>query len=90
MFIVRRANRFKKDSKLYRHNKEVLVELEKILAVLIKGGELPARNANHRLSGDFKNYFDCHIKPDVILVYEMDWEEKTILLLRIGSHSELF
>lgn len=37
MFTVRRANRFKKDYKLYRHDKEALIELEKILNVLIRG-----------------------------------------------------
>lgn len=90
MFILRYSSRFKKDLKIYRHDKVVLAELEKVLSVLSKGIKLPPKNANHCLTGEFKDYFECHIKPDVLLVYRIEKTEVTILLLRIGSHSELF
>ncbi|HNY36083.1 MAG TPA: type II toxin-antitoxin system YafQ family toxin [Candidatus Pacearchaeota archaeon] len=90
MFILKYSSRFKKDLKLYKHNKAVLVELEKVLDSLIKGEELSPKNANHRLTGEFKDCFECHIKPNILLIYKIEKSEITILLLRIGSHSELF
>lgn len=89
MFILKYSNRFKKDLKTYQHDKSVLSELEKVLDILIKGGELPTKNYNHHLTGEFKDCFECHIKPDVLLIYKIEKSEITILLLRIGSHSEL-
>jgi mRNA interferase YafQ len=90
MFVLKYSNRFKKDLKLYRYDKDVLAELEKVLDILVKGTDLPSKNANHGLSGEFKDCFECHIKPDVLLVYKIEKAEITVLLLRIGSHSELF
>lgn len=90
MFVLKYSNRFKKDLRLYKHNQTVLFELEKILDILIKGEKLPLKNYNHRLIGEFKDCFECHIKPDILLVYKIEKLEVTILLLRIGSHSEIF
>jgi mRNA interferase YafQ len=90
MFILKYSNRFKKDLKLYKHNKAVLVELEKVLDILIRGEELSLKNVNHRLTGEFKDCFECHIKPNILLIYKIEKSEITVLLLRIGSHSELF
>ena len=90
MYILKYSNRFKKDLKLYKHNEEVLIELEKVLDSLIKGIDLPIKNTNHRLTGEFKDCFECHIKSDVLLIYRIEKSEITILLIRIGSHSELF
>ncbi|MFA5169514.1 MAG: type II toxin-antitoxin system YafQ family toxin [Candidatus Paceibacterota bacterium] len=90
MFILKYSSRFKKDLKNYKHNKSVLIELEKVLDVLIKDSELPIKNVNHRLSGEFRDCFECHIRPDILLVYKIEKTEITILLLRIGSHSDIF
>jgi mRNA interferase YafQ len=88
--ILKYSSRFKKDLKIYKHNKDLLVDLEKVLDILISGKDLPLKNLNHRLSGEFKDCFECHIRPDVILIYKIEKLEITILLLRIGSHSDLF
>ncbi|MFA5000492.1 MAG: type II toxin-antitoxin system YafQ family toxin [Patescibacteria group bacterium] len=90
MFRLKYSNRFKKDLRLYKKNRAVLIELEKVLDILIKGGNLPLKNANHRLVGEFKDCFECHIRPDILLIYKIEKLEITILLLRIGSHSKLF
>lgn len=90
MFNLKYSSRFKKDLKLYRHDKAILLELEKVLNILMRGEALPAKNINHRLVGEFRNCFECHIRPDVLLIYKIEKLEITILLLRIGSHSQLF
>ncbi|MFH1838454.1 MAG: type II toxin-antitoxin system YafQ family toxin [Candidatus Kuenenbacteria bacterium] len=90
MFLLKYSNRFKKDLRFYKHNHTALIELEKVLDFLIKGKKLPIKNFNHCLTGEFKNCFECHLKPDVLLIYKIKKFEITILLLRIGSHSKLF
>jgi len=68
----------------------VLIELQKVLDFLAKGEKLPIKYCNHPLIGEFKDCFECHIKPDVLLIYKIEKREVLIILLRIGSHSELF
>ena len=90
MFVLKYSSSFKKDLKSYEHNRVMLTELRKVLDALVKGEDLPLKNANHRLVGEFKDCFECHIKPDVLLIYKIKKLEVTILLLRIGSYSELY
>ena len=90
MFSLKYSSRFKKDLKLYKHNKTVLNELEKVLDILVSGGKLSRKNNNHPLIGEFVGCFECHIKSDVLLIYKIEKSELIVLLLRVGSHSNLF
>ena len=90
MFVLKFSSRFKKDLKSYKHDKQLLEELETVLNILVKGKDLPIKYHNHPLIGEFKGCFECHIKPDVLLIYKLEKTELTISLLRIGSHSDLF
>lgn len=90
MFLLKFSSRFKKDLKLYKHDKFFLVELEKVLDILAKGKDLPDKKLNHPLIGEFKGCFECHVKPDILLIYKIEQSELIVLLLRIGSHSNLF
>jgi len=90
MFCLKYSSHFKKDLKAYKHDKSVLAELEKVLDILAKGKSLPEKNYNHSLKGVFKDCFECHIKPDIILVYKIEKLELIVLLLRFGSHSDIF
>ncbi len=44
----------------------------------------------HKLSGNFKNTMECHIKPDLLLIWFEISKDKEINIVRVGSHSELF
>lgn len=90
MFLLKYSSRFKKDLKLYKHDQKTLLELENILDILVTGKTLPDKNKNHPLIGEFKGCFECHIKSDILLIYKIEKSELIILLLRIGSHSDLF
>ncbi|WQY56171.1 type II toxin-antitoxin system mRNA interferase toxin, RelE/StbE family [Helicobacter pylori] len=37
-----------------------------------------------------KDFRECHLKPDLLLVYQIKKQENTLFLVRLGSHSELF
>jgi len=88
--LLKYSSRFKKDLKSYKHDKSVLDDLEEVLDILLQGNEIPVKNKNHRLSGEFKDCFECHIRPDVILIYKRSENTLYLLLLRIGSHSRIF
>jgi len=51
---------------------------------------LPEKNRDHALSGNHNMYRECHILPDLLLVYLQDEDSQELFLFRIGSHSELF
>ena len=82
------ATRFKKDFKNYKHNQAVKEELDTVLKYLLAGKKLPEKYSDHSLTGPFVRYRECHVRPDVLLVYRTD--EKYLYLARIGSHSKLF
>ena len=90
MFSLKYSKRFKKELKIFKNNEEVLLALEIFLDILNTGKSLASKYRNHALKGEFQGCFECHIKPDVLLIYKKDKQEISILLLRIGSHSDLF
>jgi len=64
-------------------------ELEVVTAALASDIPLPTRNRDHALTGEWKGFRDCHVRPDLVLIYRkvgMDMLE----LARLGSHSDLF
>ena len=63
--------------------------LSEILQLLIDDHPLPLRNRDHALSGDWIGYRDCHLKPDLLLIYQND-KKGPLKLVRLGSHSDLF
>ena len=66
--------------------------LEPLLAAVISDlandALLPAKFRDHALTGDWKTHRDCHIRPDLVLIYQKP-DEATLRLVRLGSHSEL-
>ena len=69
------------------------LDIEKLLEVvrLLRQGELlPAKHRNHLLTGDYKGYWECHITPDWLLLYEKDTVIRIISLYRTGTQSDLF
>ncbi len=45
---------------------------EHVYDILVKTGKLPAKHKPHNLSGNWKGFIDAHIKPDWILIYNID------------------
>ena len=60
-----------------------------VLEMLVADTPLPPNNRDHSLSGEWADYRECHIRPDLLLIY--DTSDKSLLrLVRLGSHSDLF
>jgi mRNA interferase YafQ len=79
---------FERDLKLAQQRGKNIDKLKKIITLLVEGNVLPAQNRNHKLKGTFKDYFECHIEPDWLLIYKKTTTE--VILVRTGTHSDLF
>lgn len=90
---IKRSSAFKRDYKRVKatpkHSKDIDTLLAGILKLLIEDRPLQEKNRDHQLSGNWSGYRECHIKPDLLLIYQND-EEDLLKLIRLGSHSELF
>ena len=91
MRTIRFTNRFKKDfrrEKSGRHGKYLEEELGSVLRKLQTDEPLAARHVDHALTGAWSDCRDCHVRPDLILIYRKP-DDVTLELVRLGSHSEL-
>lgn len=79
---------YKREKKSGHHQKTLDHDLRFIIDSLAKDIKLPTRNRDHQLSGNWSDHRDCHVKPDLVLIYRKP-NEKTVELVRLGSHSEL-
>jgi mRNA interferase YafQ len=93
MRMIERSGAFRKDYKRVRkqpeHAKDVGENLEVVLKLLVVDAELPPALRDHPLSGGWNGYRDCHIKPDLVLIYKKT-DDNVLRLTRLGSHGELF
>ncbi|GAA7176564.1 type II toxin-antitoxin system mRNA interferase toxin, HP0892 family [Helicobacter pylori] len=86
-YTLKKSKEFKKGVK--KLNKDDLELLRKILNKLLNDEPLESKYKDHALKGNLKGIRDCHIRPDLILLYEKNNNELILTALRIGKHSEL-
>ena len=86
---IRKTSQFKKDFKRFCKDTEKVETLRQIVDKLKKGEPIPRDYKPHLLKGEWKNFMECHIDDDYLLIW-LDEEENMIRLVRLGSHSELF
>ena len=84
------VNSCKKDIKLAAKQGKNIDLLFEIIDRLSEGETLEPKYKDHKLSGKYEGKRECHIEPDFLLIYEIKEKEIVLLLLRVGSHSELF
>lgn len=92
MRTIERSSAFKRDYKREargRHGAMLEVELSSVLVTLANDKRLEPQYRDHELSGNWSGYRDCHVKPDLLLIYRKPDAAK-LWLARLGSHSELF
>lgn len=85
------TTRFRRDykrEKKGRYAKDLDRWLAEVIETLAADQPLPDRYRDHALTGDWSDHRDCHLKPDLVLIYRLVGMD-TLQLVRLGSHSEL-
>ncbi len=90
MYAIRPTNRFQKDLKRLEKRGYNISLLTDVIKKLAKGEQLPEKNRDHVLIGDYAGCRECHITPDWLLIYEIADSELILYLTRTGTHSDLF
>ena len=84
------TTKFKKDYKLAIKRHLDIDLLDDIIRALSRGETLPEKNKDHELSGNWVGHRECHVQPDLLLVYRIDNDILVLTLARTGTHSDIF
>jgi mRNA interferase YafQ len=91
MYELEFTNQFKKDYKRAKKRGLDITRFTKAAGLLQQKGSLDAASyKTHPLKGAYMGFFDSHLQPDWILIWHKREAEKSIVLVRMGSHSDLF
>lgn len=64
--------------------------LKEVITLLAEGKTLPKNFKDHKLTGNLKKFRECHLAPDILLLYHIDKGLLILTLVNVGSHSQLF
>ena len=90
MLSIVPSNQFKKDLKLARKRGLDLKLLSVVIDTLAAQQPLDAKKRDYNLSENYREFRECHIEPDWLLVYRTDEDQLELFLFRTGTHSDLF
>lgn len=88
---IERTGTFKRDFRRefkHRHRAPLEAEFVAVVSALADDRPLDARHRDHALMGNWRDHRDCHIRPDLVLIYRKP-DADTLQLVRLGSHAEL-
>ncbi|NGX44539.1 MAG: mRNA interferase YafQ [Candidatus Anoxychlamydiales bacterium] len=88
MLIAVYTNSFKRDLKRVKKRGKNLNKLKDIIAKIVNEEPLPTKNKEHKLIGNYKDRWECHIESDWLLVYKVT--SKEAIFVGTGTHSDLF
>lgn len=83
------TNAFKKSMKRMKKRGANRADIEEIIELLAADLPLPERCRPHKLVGNWAGLWECHIKPDWLLIYDLD-DPEVLTLVSTGTHSDLF
>lgn len=87
-YEIQRTSLFKKDYKRVQKRGCDIELLKEVIIKLANGEELPPKNKDHSLSGDWEGYRECHIQSDWLLIYRIIDNKLILSLTRTGTHSD--
>ena len=88
MLEIKPTTQFKRDLKVCKKRKKDLNKLSQVVETLAREKELEPKHKPHALSGNWSGFWECHIEPDWLLIYQQT--ETVLILARTGTHSDLF
>jgi mRNA interferase YafQ len=90
MYKITATSQFRKEYKKIKKRGLDVKELERVVDILASGNKLEERYRDHELVGNYVGFRECHIKPDWLLIYKIEYDKLVLVLSRTGSHSDLF
>ena len=90
MYTISYTNRFKKDMIRCQKRGMDITLVATAIAILRESGELPSSYRPHKLIGNHAGQWECHIKPDWLMVWEQNEEALQLLFLYTGTHTDIF
>jgi len=90
MLKIAFTKQYLKDLELMKRRNLPKSELDEVVKLLSKGSSLLPKHKDHPLKGNYKDYRECHIRPDWLLIYKIEKQILTLVLVRTGTHSDLF
>lgn len=91
MYRVFLSSQYQKSLKrMFRHKDFERAKLEKLVDLLESGEQLEGKYKDHELKGDMAGIRECHVQNDILLLYRKEKDVLVLLLVNIGTHSNLF
>ena len=91
MFVIQTTKGYRKSlKKLAGSGNFNIKKLEEIIDLLAAGKTLLKKYKDHALTGNLSKFRECHIQPDILLVYLKDENQLVLVLVNIGNHASLF
>ena len=90
MLRVNPSNRFLKDLKKAAKRGKSIDKTQKIVDSIQSRVPLEKKYKDHALTGNWIGHRECHIEPDWLLIYRIDRPSNTLVLVRTGTHADLF
>ena len=87
-YKLAKSSAFKKDMKSL--SEEEKAETKDVIRRLARGETLDEKYKDHQLYGKLKDFRDCHIRPDLVLIYRIREQILELYVYRVGSHSKLY
>jgi mRNA interferase YafQ len=84
------TRQFSKDIKKLQRSGQPLEDLKTVMRNLIAEISLSPKYRDHRLIGNWQGRRECHIRPDLLLIYKINQEKHSLIFERLGSHADLF
>jgi mRNA interferase YafQ len=92
MRTIEQTTAFRRDFKREKrgqYRRDLDSALSGVLSLLVEDSPLPEKSRDHGLGGEWRDHRECHLKPDLLLIYRKP-DAEVLQLVRMGSHSELF
>lgn len=90
MYRIEFTNKMKRDVRLMKKRGKDMSKLTNVLEFLAAGEKMPPEYKDHQLVGEFKDFRECHIEPDWLLIYQYHDDVLTLTATSTGTHSDLF
>lgn len=84
------TKQFSRDLKLAVRRGKNLKKITAVIDLICAQNPLPPALRDHPLKGDYAGYRDCHVEPDLVLIYRIVQDRLQLICLRLGSHGDLF